>query len=344
MRLAFLEHTLRQETWYFDKQGNGAIASQVITNGNKINSGIADKLYIFCQSVAMFIAAFVVALAVQWKLALITMSIIPTIVFFIAFCITLDAPVESRIMKIYSAAAVLAEEAFSSAKTVHAFWAHDKITAKYDQFLENAHTEGKKKTLFYALLFSTQYFFVYCGLALAYWEGYRMYRSGEVPDVGKVFSVVLSVLIAATSISTIGPQIQIFTNASSAAAELFEVLDKPSLLDPLSTDGEMPSQVFGQIEINNIWFSYPARPGKEILKGLSLSIPAGKTTALVGASGCGKSTLVGLLERWYDVNPGTITLDGRDITHLNTQWLRRQIGLVQQVCALRPNSRAYLQG
>ena len=332
MRLAFLEHILRQETWYFDKQGNGAIASQVITNGNKINSGIAEKLSIFFQSVAMFLAAFVVALAIQWKLTLITMSIIPAIVLFIGICIPIDSAVESRIVKIYSAAAVLAEEAFSCVKTVHAFWAQDKITAKYEQYLENAHTEGKKKSLIYAVVFSTQYFCVYCGIALSYWQGYRMYRNGEIPDVGKVFTVVLSALIAATSISTIAPQIQFFVTAASAAAELFEVLDKPSLLDPLSMDGETPSEILGQIEISNLQFSYPSRD-TAVLKGLSLSIPAGKTTALVGASGCGKSTLIGLLERWYDVKPGEITLDGRDIIDLNTQWLRKQIGLVQQVRA-----------
>lgn len=108
MRLHFLEHTLRQEAWYFDKQGNGAIASQVITNGNKINSGIAEKLSIFFQSVATFLAAFVVALAIQWKLTLITMSIIPAIFLFASICVPLDASVESRIVKIYSAAAVLA--------------------------------------------------------------------------------------------------------------------------------------------------------------------------------------------------------------------------------------------
>ena len=333
LRIAFLEHTLRQEVWYFDQQGNGAIASQVITNGNKINSGIAEKLSIFFQSVATFFAAFVVALAIQWKLTLITMSIIPAIFLFVSICVSFDAVLESRITKIYSAAAVFAEEAFSSIRTVHAFWAHDKVIQKYEQCLESAHAEGRKKSPIYAVMFSTEYFCVYSGIALAYWQGYRMYRSGEVPDVGKVFTVVLSVLIAASTITTIAPQIQSFTNASSAAAELFEVLDKPSRLDPIALEGKMPTDCHGHIEIENLQFSYPSRPGATILKGLSLSVPAGKTTALVGASGCGKSTLVGLLERWYEPNLGSIKLDGHHISKYNTRWLRKQIGLVQQVCS-----------
>ena len=330
IRLAFFEHTLRQETWYFDNQGNGAIASQVVTNGNKINSGIAEKLSIFTQSLATFLAAFVVALAVQWKLALITMTIIPGIMLSVSICIPIDAIIESRIVKMYSAAAVLAEEAFSNVKTVHAFWAHYNIMERYERLLETAHTEGKKKSSLYAVLFSTQYFCIYSGVALAFWQGYRMYRSGEVPDVGKVFTVVLSALIAATSAGTIFSPIQSFTVAASAATELFEILDKPSQLDPLSENGHQPTKLHGQIEIADLKFSYPSRPGAAVLKGLSLSIPAGKTTALVGASGCGKSTLVGLLERWYEKESGSIRLDGHDVTEYNVRWLRKQIGLVQQ--------------
>ncbi len=332
IRMAFFEHTLRQEAWYFDQQGNGAIASQVITNGNKISSGIAEKLSIFFQALAQFFTGFIVALAIQWKLALITMTIVPAIFVIIGILVPLDAIIEGKIMKIYSTAATLAEEAFSSVKTVHAFWAQSKIMDQYESYLVRAHREGKKKSLIFAVLFSTQNFCAFSGVALAYWQGYRMFVSGEVADVGKVFTVVLSVLIAASAINSIYPQFQAFTGASSAAAELFEVLDKPSQLDPLSLNGESPASVSGQIEIQDLKFSYPSRPGVQVLKGLSLSIPAGKTTALVGASGCGKSTLVGLLERWYERASGSITLDGIDIAKCNTRWLRKQIGLVQQVC------------
>ena len=189
----------------------------------------------------------------------------------------------------------------------------------------------KKKSVIYAVLFSSEYFCVYSGLALAYWQGYRMYRSGEVPDVGNVFTVVLAILIAASSMTTIAPQYQTFANAASAATELFEVLDNPSELDPLSLNGKTPGECRGQIEITDLKFAYPSRPGVMVLKGMNLQIPAGRTTALVGASGCGKSTLISLLERWYVAESGGITLDGDDITRYNTRWLRNQIGLVQQV-------------
>ena len=95
-RQAFLSHTIRQEIWHFDKQSNGATATQVTTNGNRINQGIVRKVY-FCHPVPLNVLfLFIVALAVQWKLTLITMGIIPVIFIVTGLCIALDAPQELR--------------------------------------------------------------------------------------------------------------------------------------------------------------------------------------------------------------------------------------------------------
>ena len=215
-------------------------------------------------------------------------------------------------------------------KTVHAFGAQEKLVNQYEQFLQAAHKEGNKKSILYGIMFSTQTFLVMCGTALAFWEGFRMFQSGEIANVGTVFTVVLSVTLGATSILFIMPQIQSMTNAIAAAASLFTIMDKASLIDPLSADGNMPATCAGSIEILNLSFAYPTRPTAPVLQNFSLSLPAGKTTALVGPSGCGKSTLIGLLERWYSPSSGAILLDGLDIAQYNTSWLRSNIRLVQQ--------------
>ena len=330
LRKAFLTSTLRQEVWHFDKESNGSPATQVTTNGNRVNQGIAEKLAFAVQALSLFFSAFIIAISIQWKLALITMSIVPVIFVVTGGCIALDAPNEASITRIYSRAGVLAQEAISSVRTVHAFWAQEKMAKAYDEYLEQAHQLGKKKCPIYGVLFSTEYFCVYSGVALCFWQGFRMFQSGEISEVGTVLTVVLSITIAATAISAITPQIQSFTNAASAATELFSIIDKKSLLDPLSTEGKRPDSCIGDIEIRNVNFAYPSRPTAQVLHDLNLSIPAGKTTALVGASGCGKSSLVALLERWYRPTSGGILLDNMDISQYNTQWLRSNIRLVQQ--------------
>ncbi|KAK4694318.1 ATP-binding cassette, subfamily B (MDR/TAP), member 1, partial [Lecanoromycetidae sp. Uapishka_2] len=331
LRRAFLEHTLRQEIWHFDKRSTGAIATQVTTNGNRVSQGIAEKLAFVIQGLSMFSSAFIVALAVQWKLSLITLSIVPVIFLVITTCIGIDAPLEARVVRIYSQASNMAQETISSIRTVHAFWARAKMVKKHDDFLQEAHTEGNKKSPIYGVLFSVEYFCVYSGIALCFWQGFRMFQSGEVANAGQVFTVVFAALIAATSVSTIAPQITAFTNAAAAASELFSVIDKRSELDPLDETGKTPSDgCNGNIEITKLCFAYPSRPGAPVLRDFNISVPAGKTTALVGASGSGKSTVVGLIERWYAPSSGSIMLDGIEISDYNTRWLRSRIRLVQQ--------------
>lgn len=128
----------------------------------------------------------------------------------------------------------------------------------------------------------------------------------------------------------LAPQLQSFSTAASAAAELFSVIDRDSELDPLDEAGIVPSSCEGSIEAWNLDFAYPSRPSSQVLNNLSISVPAGKTTALVGPSGCGKSTLVGLLERWYNPGSGQLLLDGIDVAKYNIRWLRSVIRLVQQ--------------
>ena len=130
--------------------------------------------------------------------------------------------------------------------------------------------------------------------------------------------------------TTVIMQIFNITKAATAAIELFQTIDRASHIDPMATDGLRPEHCIGNIELKDVVFSYPSRPDSQVLSGLSLSVPAGKTTALVGASGSGKSTCVALLERWYDQTAGSITLDGQDIRDLNLRYLRTKIRLVQQ--------------
>lgn len=128
----------------------------------------------------------------------------------------------------------------------------------------------------------------------------------------------------------IAAQIYALTKAATSADELFRTIDRHSAIDPMSTSGLTPDCCLGSIKFQNLDFAYPSRPGNQVLKELSLVVPAKEKTALVGASGSGKSTIVALLERWYDQAAGTVLLDGVDHRKLNIHWLRTHIRLVQQ--------------
>ncbi|RMZ70076.1 multidrug resistance 1 [Pyrenophora seminiperda CCB06] len=330
LRLDFLKHILRQNIAYFDSEEAASVSTQTTTSGNNVNNGISEKLTLTIQGVSTFVSAFIVAFVVQWKLTLITISIVPTIIIVVGICIGIDTKNENQLLPIYSKAGQLAEEVFSTVRTVHAFWLHPLMSRKYDKLLGDAMDIGMKKSPIYAVLFSTEFFCVYCGYGLAFWQGIRMFSRGEIKQSGDVFTVILAVIVAATAMTTIAPQILAFTKASSSAAEIFKAIDRKSDIDSLSDSGKVPTVCKGVVEIRDIEFAYPARPDTTVLKGLTLSAPAGKTTALVGASGSGKSTIIGLIERWYNQKKGTIYLDDVDIRELNLTWLRTNVRLVQQ--------------
>lgn len=137
-------------------------------------------------------------------------------------------------------------------------------------------------------------------------------------------------------------QVAVFAKATSSARTIFNIIDhEPEIA--LEADGRhTPESLEGIITLRNIDFRYPTRPAAQVLHNLSLNFPAGKVTALVGPSGSGKSTIVGLIERWYDPEQGTVYLDGVDIKSLNLRWLRQQIGIVQQVRTQNSRTRGTL--
>ncbi|KAF2629041.1 multidrug resistance protein-like protein 1 [Macroventuria anomochaeta] len=330
LRIDFIKHILRQNIAYFDADAAASVTVQATTNGNNVNNGISEKLTLTIQAVSTFVTAFIVAFAVQWKLTLITLGVVPAILIVTSICIGIDTKNEAEMLPIYSRAGLIAEEVFSTVRTVHSFWLNPLLSNRYDKLLGDAMEVGMKKSPNYAVLFSTEFFCVYSGYALAFWQGIRRYQSGEISESGDVFVVILAVIVAATAMTQIAPQILAFTKASSSAEEIFRTIDRQSEIDPLSEEGKVPETCTGDIQIEGVSFAYPARPDVTVLKGLQLSAPANKTTALVGASGSGKSTIIGLLERWYDQPSGTIFLDGVDIRELNLHWLRTNVRLVQQ--------------
>jgi len=330
IRRQYLRSTLSQDVAFFDEGSHGSISAQIVTNGNMIQQGIGEKLGLTIQSASAFTAAFIVAFVTNAKLTGITVCIVPLIVLATGCTAGLDAGYETKMLAIYGRAGSFAEDVIGSMRTVHAFGARPKLVEKYNDFLEAAHKIGKKKSPIYMIMFSTEFFAVYAGFSLAFWQGLRMYNSGEIETSGTIVTVLFSVVVAATSLTQLAPNIITFTSATSAAAVLFKCIDRKSEIDPLSDAGKRPNQIDGHIQLSSVNFTYPIRPNAPVLQDFTLDVPPGKVTALVGASGSGKSTIVALMERWYNPTSGTIMLDGHSVKDLNLRWLRTNIRLVQQ--------------
>ncbi|KAG2000984.1 hypothetical protein GB937_010624 [Aspergillus fischeri] len=330
IRHEYLKSALGQEVAFFDAGTGGSIATQATSNGRMIQGGISEKFGLALQGIAAFITAFIIAFVVQWKLTLICLSIAPATMIVNGIAGGFMGVYENQILEINAKANHFAESVLSSVRTTHAFEIRDRLVDRFDEHLSSAHKIGSKLSVIFGTFFSAEYCIVYLGYGLAFWQGIRMLSRGEIVEPGGIFTVVMSVIIAATQLTMLTPYMVDFTRSTTAASTLFSLMDRKSEIDPYDTNGHQPSEVVGDIELTDVTFAYPTRPEVKVLDKFSMRAQAGKVTALVGQSGSGKSTIVGLLERWYNPASGTIKLDGHPLNELNLSWLRKNVRLVQQ--------------
>jgi len=141
------------------------------------------------------------------------------------------------------------------------------------------------------------------------------------------FSAVIFGAMSLGQATSFAPNYQ---KGAAAAGHIKKLIGSLPKIDSYSEEGEKPGKYNASIAFKDTVFHYPTRPSVRVLKSLTVDVQPGQTLALVGSSGCGKSTTVQLIERFYDVDEGTVHVGDRDVKDLNVAWLRTQIGLVSQ--------------
>lgn len=329
LRKKFFHAVVRQEIGWFDVNEIGELNTRLTDDISKINEGIGDKIALLIQSVATFLAGFVVGFIEGWKLTLVILAVSPVLGVSAALFSKVLTSFTSKEQAAYAKAGAVAEEVLSSIKTVVAFGGQKKEIERYRTNLEDAKNVGIKKALSANLSMGFAFLIIYASYALAFWYGSKLILD-EGYTIGKVLTVFFSVMIGAFAVGQTSPNIQSFASARGAAHKIFHIIDSEPKIDSFSDSGYKPDHIKGNIEFRNVNFTYPSRPDTKVLKGVNLKVSSGQTIALVGSSGCGKSTTVQLLQRFYDTDEGTITIDGNDIRSLNVKCLRENIGVVSQ--------------
>uniref|UniRef100_A0A4W3J9S0 ATP-binding cassette, sub-family B (MDR/TAP), member 4 n=1 Tax=Callorhinchus milii TaxID=7868 RepID=A0A4W3J9S0_CALMI len=289
----------------------------------------SDKIGMLIQSLATFIAGFVVGLVKGWKLTLVILAVSPVMGLAAATFSKILSSFTNQEQTAYAKAGAVAEEVLGSIRTVVAFGGQKKEIERYHKNLIDAKNIGIKKAISTNLGVGFSFLVIYASYALAFWYGSTLILEDDY-SIGIVLTVFFSVIIGAFSVGQTSPNIEALATARGAAHVIFNIIDHKPAIDSFSESGHKLNHIQGNVEFQNVHFNYPSRPDIQILKGLSLKVNSGQTIALVGSSGCGKSTTIQLLQRFYDPEQGMITLDGQDIRSLNIKHLREFIGVVSQ--------------
>ena len=329
IREQYLAAIMRQNIAFFDKLGAGEITTRITADTNLVQDGISEKIALTLTAVATFVTAFVIGFVKYWKLTLILSSTVWTIVAIMGIGSTFIIKFNKQSLASYAAGGTVAEEVISSIRNATAFSTQDKLARQYDLHLKEAEKWGFKLKVALACMIGGMMGVIYLNYGLSFWQGSRYLVAGAM-SLSDVLTIMLAIMIGAFSLGNVAPNAQAFTTSLAAAGKIFNTIDRVSPLDPTNEAGEKLEDVDGTVELKHIKHIYPSRPEVVVMEDVSLTVPAGKTTALVGASGSGKSTIVGLVERFYDPVGGRVYLDGHDISTLNLRWLRQQISLVSQ--------------
>ncbi|XP_077454039.1 phosphatidylcholine translocator ABCB4-like [Stigmatopora argus] len=329
IRKCFFHRIMRQDIGWFDVNETGELNTRLTDDVYKIQEGIGDKVAMLIQSFATFLTSVVIGFSKGWKLTLVILAVSPLLGVMAAIFSKVLASFTSREQSAYAKAGAVAEEVLSSIRTVFAFSGQQKEIERYHKNLEDAKNVGIRKAISSNIAMGVTFLLIYLSYALAFWYGSTLILSGEY-TIGVVITVFFAVLIGAFALGQTSPNIQSFSSARGAAHKVYGIIDNNPSIDSYSEGGFKPDSITGNIEFKNIHFNYPSRPDVKVLNNMSLSVKSGQTIALVGSSGCGKSTTVQLLQRFYDPQEGSISVDGHDIRSLNICYLRKMIGVVSQ--------------
>ncbi|XP_059436249.1 ABC transporter B family member 21-like [Corylus avellana] len=244
----------------------------------------------------------------------------------IELCLTTG---EKTSLNAYAKAANVVEQTIGAIKTVASFTGEKQAITSYSKFLVHAYKSGVHEGLAAGVGIGTVLFVVFSTYSLAVYFGAKLILQKGY-NGGQVINVIVAVLTASMSLGQASPCLSAFGAGRAAAYKMFETIERKPDIDAFDKTGKVLDDIHGDIELKDVYFSYPTRLDEQIFNGFSLYIPSGMTAALVGESGSGKSTVISLIERFYDPQVGEVLIDNINLKEFQLKWIRGKIGLVSQ--------------
>ncbi|MBD3280962.1 ATP-binding cassette domain-containing protein [Candidatus Dojkabacteria bacterium] len=325
MRVHMLDHLLRQDIGYFDKQTSGNIMSKVDRGISRITNQIGESTSFFLPNILAAILAIIVISQVKYEFVLLMLVAFVPFVLVNLWAINKHEPYQKRFNKIYDIEYGHFWEVLSSVRLVKSFNKREFEKKKMRRFNRKIYRLNSKIEKVWDVASIKDLF-------LDLWVfGLNIYLVSQVITSGMTIGTY--VLLTQYTITLREPLWNMtwmyfeYKKAMIAAGDLIRILNRKPLIEDAQKAVEL-EQVDGRIMFNNVTFGY--KPSATVFENLSFIIEDGQTVALVGRSGSGKTTVANLLNRFYEVDSGKITIDNHDIRAISQESLRESIGVVLQ--------------
>ena len=322
MGKSFKEKLDRLPLSFFDRQTFGEILSRGTNDINTISNSLSEILFQIVSGVSLLIGSLIAMFITQWELAFVAIGTIPVSLLLAGFIAFFS---QKQFIKFQYKLGNLeghVEETFSGYNVIKLFNQEERVTKVFDDI-----NNDLKRTEFLAVWISSV---VHPALRFISNIGYVVVCvvGGIVSDVPTIIAFLMFLNLFSQPIHNIGSIVSTIQTTIAAAERVFKVLDEKEMSPDRATAITDDRGIRGDFVFENVTFSYS--PDQPLIQNMNLHVSQGDTVAIVGPTGAGKTTIVNLIMRFYEINEGTIKLDGIDICDYSRGTLRSAIGMVLQ--------------
>lgn len=331
IRREAFEHIQKLPLKYLDAHPYGDLVSRNIADVDQFADGLLMGFTQFFTGILTIISTLVLMFVLNWIIALAVFVLTPLSLFIAKFVSTRTYKLFRKNSRIRGEQTAFIDEMVGNLKVVQAFSHEDENSEKFDEINERLTKASQDATFFSSLPNPTTRFvnsLVYAAVALA--GALTIIYPSVLPvafNVGKLSTLLSYANQYTKPFNEITGVITELQNAIACAGRIYELIDEP-LQIPDAPDAKELENVRGEVKFKDVCFSYSQE--RKLIENLNVSVKAGQRIAIVGPTGCGKTTLINLLMRFYDVDEGSISVDGNDIRDVTRSSLRRNYGMVLQ--------------
>ena len=326
IRAKIFRHILQFKMSYFDKNSVGKLVTRVVSDIETIAAFFSNGVFTILSDILKMLAVTVVMLILNWKLALITLAVLPILIYATKlFQVAIKATfqeVRNQVSNLNS----FVQERVTGMKIVQLF---NREKIEYENFKEinDKHKKANIKTIWYfSIFFPIAEILSSIGIGLIVWFGGGQVIQDTGISIGMIMGFIQFAQMLFRPLRQIADKFNQLQMGIVAGERVFKVIDTDS---SIAKNGTIKAgNLQGSISFKDVRFSYVK--DEEVLKGISLNVQPGQTIAIVGATGAGKSTIINLINRFYEIDSGTIAIDGIPVDEYTLVSLRNQVAIVLQ--------------
>ncbi len=328
IRVKLYTHLIDLRLRFFDKTPIGRLVTRTISDVETLADVFSEGLAAMASDLLQIVFILVFMFITDWRLTLVSLSTIPlmllaTYVFKEKIKIAFN-DVRNAVSNLNS----FVQEHITGMTIVQIFGSEKKEFEKFKEINAEHKAAHLRSVLYYSVYFPVAEIIAAMGTGLLVWYGAKGVINQEVSQItlGKLVSFIMYIQLFFRPIRMIADRYNTLQMGIVGSSRIINLLDDKEHV--VENGSYKPTEVKGAVKFNHVWFAYNEEDF--VLKNVSLQIKEGETIALVGATGAGKSSIINLLNRFYEINQGSIEVDGVNIRNFDLKSLRKNIGVVLQ--------------